>query len=171
MEAQTSAFEALLLREGDALKIAFPGAPNLDTTQTIRRDGKITLQLVGEIQAAGISPTDLEKEILKLYAKELVSKEVTVTVLTASYPVFVTGAVLRPGKVIVDRPMTALEAIMEAGGFTYEWADLKSVRVIRHEGPNVKNFTLDLKQVMEGKSNQPFYLKPSDIIYVPEKLF
>jgi protein involved in polysaccharide export with SLBB domain len=81
----------------------------------------------------------------------------------------VTGAVLRPGKVLSNHPITALEAIMEAGGFNYAKANLKSVAVIRHEQGQVKNYTLNLKLVLEGKPSTPFYLKPSDIVYVPER--
>lgn len=168
--------ETLLLREGDTVKIAFPGAPNLDSIQQIRRDGKITLPSIGEVQAAGLKPPELEKQILALYGTQLLSKEVSITVQSATFPVFVTGQVLHPGKVVVDRPMTALEAIMEAGGFNYDWADLKAVMVIRKEEDGIKHYALNMKKVMHGKSNQPFgksnqpfYLKPSDIVYVPEK--
>ena len=161
--------EALILREGDVLKISFPGSPNLDTTQTIRRDGKITLQLAGEITATGISPSDLEKEIAKAYGSQLISKEVTVTVISSSISVFVTGAVLNPHKVVADHPISALEAIMEAGGFDYAKANLKNVRVIRYENGSQHTYFLNLKDVMRGKQSDPFYLKPSDIVYVPER--
>jgi len=161
--------ETLTLREGDVLKISFPGAPNLDATQAIRRDGKIALSLIGEIQAAGLKPAELQNELLKLYAPQLVSKEILVSVVSSSIPVFMTGAVLRPGKIISDHPITALEAIMEAGGPDYTKANLKAVVVIRQEANGkTKNITLNLKQVIEGKSNEPFYLQPSDIVYVPE---
>jgi protein involved in polysaccharide export with SLBB domain len=94
---------------------------------------------------------------------------VTVEVESSSFPVYVTGAVLRPGKITSDHPITALEAIMEAGGFDYTKANLKAVEVVRQEGDQTKNYTLNLKLTMEGKVNKPFYLKPSDIVYVPEK--
>lgn len=161
--------EALMLREGDVLKISFPGSPSLDTTQTIRRDGKITLQLAGEITATGIAPSDLEKEIAKAYGSQLISKEVTVTVVSSSIPVFVTGSVLRPQKVVSDHPISALEAIMEAGGFDYAKANLKDVRVIRYENGRQHTYILNLKLVMQGKQSNQFYLKPFDIIYVPER--
>jgi polysaccharide export outer membrane protein len=161
--------EAITLREGDVLRISFPGAPNLDTTQQIRRDGKIVLSLVGEVTAAGMTPAELEKEIIKLYSSQLVSKEVTVTLISSSFPVFVTGAVIRPGKILSDHPIAVLEAIMEAGGFDYAKANLGAVAVIRHEQGHVKNYTLNLKLVLQGKQSTPFYLKPSDIVYVPEK--
>lgn len=161
--------EALILREGDVLKITFPGSPNLDTTQQIRRDGKITLQLAGELTATGIAPSDLETEIAKAYGSQLISKEVTVTVISSSIPVFVTGAVLRPQKVVADHPISALEAIMESGGFDYAKANLKDVRVIRYEEGRAHTYILNLKEVLRGKQAEPFYLKPFDIIYVPER--
>ena len=161
--------EAFTLQEGDVVKISFPGAPNLDSTQAIRRDGKITMAILGEISVVGRTPPDLEQELLKLYSTQLVSKEVTVMVVSSSYPVFVSGAVLRPGKILADRPLTALEAIMEAGGFDQAKADMTAVKVVRQEGGGTKNYALNLKLVLEGKSSEPFFLKRSDIIYVPEK--
>jgi polysaccharide export outer membrane protein len=161
--------DAIFLREGDVVKITFPGAPNLNDSQQIRRDGKIALSMVGEITAAGLTPAELEKEILKAYSSQLVTKEVTVTVTSSSFPVFVTGAVVRPGKILSDHPITALEAIMEAGGFDFTKADLGHVRVVRTEKTGTKNYTLNLKQALEAKQSTPFYLKPSDIVYVPEK--
>jgi len=58
---------------------------------------------------------------------------------------------------------------MEAGGFDYTKANLKAVVVIRQEGNQTKKYNLNLKRVMDGEVSEPFYLKPSDIIYVPEK--
>jgi polysaccharide export outer membrane protein len=161
--------EVVALREGDVLKIAFPGSPSLDTTQQIRRDGKITMPLVGEVEAAGMTTEALQQNLVKLYAPQLSSKEITVTVASSSFPVFVNGAVLRPGKIMSDHPMTAFEAIMEAGGFDYAKANLKGVMVIRQEGDHSQKYTLNLKLVMEGKGGEPFYVKPGDTIYVPEK--
>jgi polysaccharide export outer membrane protein len=157
------------LREGDVVKISFPGAPKLDTTQPIRRDGKIALEMVGEVKAVDLTPGELEKVLLQLYSAQLVTKSVMVTVVSSTYPVFVTGAVLRPGKILSDHPISALEAIMEAGGFDYAKANLRRVVVLRQEGDQTKHYTIDLKLVLDGKSSQPFYLKPSDIVYVPER--
>jgi len=157
------------LREGDVIKVAFPSSPNLDTTQPIRRDGRITLPLIGEFQVVGKTPSDLEKALVAAYDKQIVSKEIQVTVVQSTYPVFVTGAVLRPGKIMADHPITALEAIMEAGGFDYNKGDLKKVTIIRTEGTDTKHFYIDLKAVLQGQSAEPFYLKPSDIVYVPDR--
>ena len=162
--------EELTIREGDTLKVSFPGAPNLDTTQLVRRDGRITLPIIGELRVVGLKPSDLEKDLVKQYSSQLQSKEVNVSVVSSTYAVFVSGAVLRPGKIISDRPLTALEAIMEAGGFDNAKADMKAVVVIRQgEDGKTKNYILNLKLVIEGRDDQPFYLKPSDIIVVKEK--
>jgi polysaccharide export outer membrane protein len=161
--------ETFVLHEGDSVRVSFPGAPNLNTVVTIRRDGKITLPIIGEFQAAGLTPTAMEKELVKQYGSQLQTKEVNVAVESSAFYVYVTGSVLRPGKVISDRPMTALEAIMEAGGFDYTKANMKKVVVIRHENGATQHQLLNLKKVLHGEQDQPFSLKRSDIIYVPEK--
>ena len=161
--------ESLNLREGDVLKIFFPGSPTLDSTQVIRRDGKINLPLVGDVDAAGMTPAALEKKLVELYAPQLSSKQVTVQVESSSFPFYVTGMVLHPGKILTDHPITALEAVMEAGGFDYAKADLKDVTVIRRENNIMKHYKLNLKAVLDGRQSNPFYLKPDDIVFVPER--
>jgi len=165
----TNTTEIITLREGDVLKISFPGNANLNKTQPIRRDGMISLDLVGEVKATGKTPKELEKDLLDLYSTQLVSKEVTVEVQSSSFPVYVSGSVLRPGKVMSDHPITALEAVMEAGGYDYTKADLKRVTIIRHEGNSIRNYIVNLKRVVDGKSSELFYLKPGDIVIVPER--
>jgi polysaccharide export outer membrane protein len=162
--------EVQTIREGDILRIAFPGAPNLNHEQPVRRDGRISLPLVGgEVMAAGLAPADLEKELIQRYSTQLASREVTVTVVSSSFSVYVGGAVLRPGKITTDRQLSVLEAVMEAGGFDRAKADTRRVKVIRMEGGRYWNYIVDLQQVIEGRSNEPFMLKPSDVIEVPEK--
>ncbi len=161
--------KSIILREGDVLKISFPGAANLNTTQPIRRDGMISLPVIGEVKAVGKTPAELEKELVELYSTQLLSKDVTVEVQSSTFPVFVTGSVMHPGKIVSDHPITAFEAIMEAGGFDYAKANLKGVVVIRQEGNHSEKYTLNLKLVMEGKGGEPFNLKPGDTIFVPEK--
>lgn len=157
------------LGPGDVIKISFPGAPNLETTQQIRRDGKVNLSLIGEVAAAEKTPIELENELVRMFAAHVISKEIKVTVVSSSFAVFVTGAVLKPGKLAPDRMITAFEAIMEAGGFDLARANTKEVRVIRHEGGKMESFTLNLKSVLDGKAAEPFYLRSHDIIFVPEK--
>ena len=165
----TNVTEVITLREGDVLKISFPGSANLNTTQPIRRDGMISMPLVGEVKAVGKTPAELEKDLIDLYSTQLVSKVVTVEVQSSVFPVYVSGSVLHPGKIMSDHPITALEAVMEAGGFDYTKANMKKVQVTRREGESTRVYVLNLKQVMEGRGGKSFYLKPADIIYVPEQ--
>jgi polysaccharide export outer membrane protein len=161
--------EVQTISEGDVLKIEFPSTPNLSSTQQVRRDGRISLSIIGEVFVSGMTPTDLEKDLAKRYSGQLVSNEVNVSVVSSSFSVFVIGAVMRPGKIQPDRPITALEAVMEAGGFDNEKADTKAVVVIRKENGGTKNYTVNLQDVLDGKSSQGFFLKPSDIVYVKTK--
>ena len=135
----------------------------------MRRDGKITVSFGGEVMAMGKTPAELEKEIVERYGAQLAVKQVVVTLTASVYPIFVTGAVLRPGKISADRPLSALEAVMEAGGFDSAKANLKAVLVLRQQDGQVVNYKLNLKESLKGPKSEPFYLKPSDIIYVPEK--
>jgi polysaccharide export outer membrane protein len=162
----------IVLREGDTIRVTFPGAPNLDTPeQTIRRDGKIAVPIAGEIMAADQTPTQLQNTLLGLLASQLVTKEVTVTVVTSNFSVFVDGSVNRPGKVVADHPLTAFEAIMEAGGFDYTKANMRKVMIIRqkHGSAGYDYLTVDLKVILEGKKTNLFYLAPGDVVHVPEK--
>jgi polysaccharide biosynthesis/export protein len=161
--------DVIVLHEGDTVRISFPGAPTLNTVQQIRRDGRVTLPLIGEFKAAGLTPPDMERELIKQYGPQLQTKEVTVSVDSSAFPIYVTGSVLRPGKILSDRPLTALEAIMEAGGFDYTKANLKKIRVIRTENGQTQHFILNLKNVLQGEQTDKFKLKPADIIYVPER--
>ena len=165
----TNATEIITLREGDVLKISFPANANLNTTQPIRRDGMISMPLVGELKALGKTPKELEKDLVDLYSTQLLSKEVTVEVQSSFLPVYVSGSVLRPGKVMSDHPITALEAVMEAGGYDNTKANLKEVTIIRHEGNSTRNYIVNLKRIVDGKPSESFYLKPGDIVIVPER--
>lgn len=158
----------VVLREGDVIQVSFPGAPTLNSAQTIRRDGRIVLASLGELQASGLTPAELSAELTRLYGPQLVHKEVLVTVVSSSFSVFVSGAVLRPGKVVTDRPVSALEAIMEAGGFDAARANLKEVVIIR--GGKALPRKLDLKRVLDGRESAPFPLQPGDIVHVPDRL-
>jgi polysaccharide export outer membrane protein len=171
LPAATNVTEIITLREGDVLKISFPANANLNTTQPIRRDGMISMPLVGELKAAGKTPKELEKDLGDAYSTQLLSKEVTVEVQSSTISVYVSGAVLRPGKVVFDHPVTVLEAVMEAGGPDYTRANLKSVTVTRLQGGQYKTYILNVKKMQAGQEGEPFYLKPGDIVKVPERLW
>lgn len=158
-----------ILHEGDVVKVSFPGSPTLDSTQQIRLDGKIVLSLVGDVQASGLSPSQLQQTLIKLYAPQISTSEINVEVESSSFPIFVTGCVLRPGKVLSNQPLTALEAVMEAGGFDFARANMKKVHVIRRQGGSSQSSVLDLRAVLDGDQQDDFFLQPDDILYVPEK--
>ncbi|MBL9203948.1 MAG: polysaccharide biosynthesis/export family protein [Opitutaceae bacterium] len=165
----TTLADALKLREGDVIRIAFPGTPSLDTTQTIRRDGRVTLSMLGELRVVGLSPLELEKLLMEKYASQLVSKEVSVSVVSSTYSVYVTGAVLSQGEVKSDKPLTVLEAIMKGGGFDFARANTRAVSIVRSEDGKNTKYTVDLQKILDGQQSEPFYLLPGDVVYVPVK--
>lgn len=168
-EMQEAHSGTITLREGDVLKITFPGSPNLDTTQPIRRDGKLNLPLIGETEAAGMTPAALQEKLVQAYASQISTKEVMVQVQASTFPVYVTGAVMHPGKITSDHPITALDAVMEAEGPKYETADLRHVKIDRNVNGVMQHFTVNLKALLMGDETKSFYLQPDDIVYVPER--
>ena len=165
---QQASSTSIILREGDVVKITFPGSPNLDTIEPIRRDGKLNLPLIGEVDASGMTPAALQDKLITQYASQISTKEVIVQVQSSSFPVYVTGAVLHPGKVTSDHPMTALEAVMEAG-FNYDTANMKDVKIDRNENGMMKHFDVNLEVILKGTGTNSFYMQPGDIIYVSER--
>jgi polysaccharide export outer membrane protein len=161
--------DAAVLQEGDTVRFTFPGAPSVNTVQQIRQDGKIALPLLGELAAAGRTPGELRQDLLNTYGSQLQTKDVTITVERTAFGVYVSGAVLRPGKVTSDRTLTALQAIMEAGGFDATRANPKSVRIIRNEKGQTEHHTVNLKRVLDGTDDDSFKLKSGDILFVPER--
>jgi polysaccharide export outer membrane protein len=161
--------ETNLLREGDLVSISFQNSTNLNTTQKIPLDGLLNLENVGAVKAAGKTPEEFQSELTRLYAAQTKNDPITVKLLAAATAVYVSGAVFHPGRVPMDRPMTAFEAVMEAGGFDPSRAKLSAVTVLRIAEGHQKTFHLDLKRVLQGQDDSPFYLKPFDIVHVPTK--
>ena len=169
---QTSApYTPLHLQEGDVVKITFEGDTNMNTLAKVQLDGSISAPVVGDVKAAGKTPQELQSDLMKRYEPLLKVNEVMVSVASNSASVYVSGAVLRPGRIPMERPLTALDAIMEAGGFEYTRAKLSSVTVLRLENGRQRRYKLNLKRTMNGQDPSPFYLKPFDTIHVPEKTF
>jgi len=160
---------SLLLREGNVVNVTFPGSSSLDTTQQIRSDGRIVMPLIGEVTAAGLTPEELQNELIKLYAPQVQTKQIVVTLQSSGFPIYVTGAVLKPGMIEADHPMSVLEAIMDAGGFDPTTANLKAVVVVRQGKDGTTKFTVNVKNMMNGGKEKPFYLQPADMVYVPQK--
>jgi protein involved in polysaccharide export with SLBB domain len=170
-----SAFEAepppppsVALVPGDILDIKFFYTPQLNETQTVRPDGKIALQLVGELEVQGKTPGEIRAELLMKYAAFLKDPEIAVIVRSFfNRRVFVGGQVMTPTIVGMPGKLSVLEAIMQAGGFDMREAEVQNVVVIRHKHGQRYGYSLNLKPVLTGGETRPFYLEPQDIVYVP----
>jgi len=161
---------SLLLHEGDVLQIKFPGATEMDAVQTIRADGKITILNGGDVKVSGLTPDGAGDAILGVVGSQLKVKQVSVTVQSSAFIVYVTGAVGRSGKLISDRPLTVFQAVIESG-IDLTRSNLKKVKVIRTDASGHNTYKmLDLQRKINGEwVSEPFTLKPYDTIYVPEK--
>ena len=157
-----------VLAAGDEIDVKFYYSPELnELAQTIRPDGKISLQLVGEVQAAGLTPGNLEKTLKDKYHGLIDKNEVAVIARKMSHRVvYVGGAVQRPQAVPMAGPMTALAAILCAGGEDVQTAALGEVIVLRLEGGKYRGYALDLGRTLAGEDRVPFYLAPDDTVYV-----
>jgi polysaccharide export outer membrane protein len=134
----------------------------------VRSDGKISLPLVDEIHAAGLTPLQL-KEKLTLKLKEFIDNpNVSVIVTHAnSQKIYVSGEVRTPGVYPLRGETTLLQVIPMAGGFT-EWADQKKVLIIRKEGGKDKRIVVNYKKIVSGEDmSYNMILKPGDTIIVP----
>ena len=158
------------IQPGDQLDIKFFYNPELNETVTVRPDGMISLQLVDEVKAAGLRPSELDELLTDKYGKELRKPVLSVIVRTfAGYRIFVGGEVNRPGLFTLAPGMDPAQAVFQAGGLR-ETADPGSAIVIRKGAENKPvPIRLDLADYMEGESKAPYFqLQPNDIVYVPK---
>ncbi len=157
------------LSAGDIIEIKFPYADQFNETLTIRPDGKIALPLIGELRAAGKTPADLREQLIRLHSEHLQHPDLAVIVRTLyDRKVYVGGAVNQPGLIDMPGHLTALEAIMQAGGFDLISAKLSNVILIRYnDGNKPIAIKLDMEGAIDGEQYQPIYLEPKDIVYVP----
>jgi polysaccharide export outer membrane protein len=149
----------------DQLLVQVWKEPELSGAKTVRPDGKITLQLLGEVHAAGLTPEGLAKVIKDgLAAKYMNKPEVTVTILSVgSKDFYIQGEASRTGAVPLLVPTTVLDALMAGGGFK-DFAKKSKVFVVRGK----QRFYFNYNEVIRGKKmEQNIYLQPGDIIVVP----
>ncbi|MGV8048764.1 MAG: polysaccharide biosynthesis/export family protein [Anaerolineaceae bacterium] len=158
----------LTLAAGDVVDVKFFYIPELDESQIVRTDGFITLQLIGDVNVSGMTPVELQDELIRRYTGHLKTPSVTVMVRRVNDGrIWVSGEVKRPGPVQMTGRMTLLEAVVEVGGGVRPTADLCNVLVVR-QGPKYSYGCLvNLRAVMEGKKVPVFYLQPRDVVYVP----
>jgi polysaccharide biosynthesis/export protein len=134
----------------------------------VRPDGKISLPLLNDIQAAGLTPTQLSEEITTELKKFITDPQVTVIVTQInSQRVYILGEMTRPGAYPLLPGMTVLQALSSAGGFT-QFASLKKIYVLRNESGKQEKFPFNYKDVVKGKNaSENIVLKAGDQIVVP----
>jgi len=152
---------------GDKLRIEVYKDAQLSQSVQVRPDGKITLPLIGDLDANGATPLELRETIAKSLKEFITTPTVTVIVVEAlASKVYVMGEVTHPGTMELHGPTTILQALAMAGGFK-EFANTKDVRVLRPKSGNgVETIRFNYKDVLNGDA-KPFYLRSGDTVVVP----
>jgi protein involved in polysaccharide export with SLBB domain len=160
----------VILASGDVVKLTFSAAPELNQSQKVRSDGKLSLPLVGEVDAAGKTVGQLQGDLIQLYQSQLKTQEVTVSLEASVTTVVVSGAVSHPSKIAFERPTTVFQAIMEAGGPS-AFGTLKHVRLVRTVNGVQKSQVMNVQDTLVSQGTKPFYVRDGDVIYVPQTTF
>ena len=138
----------------------------LSLTVPVRLDGKISLPLVQDVQAAGLTPLQLQEAIAEKLKEYVDSPNVSVIVMEAnSFKVYVSGQVKTPGVFKLRTQTSLLQVIPMAGGFT-DWANQKKILIIRKGEGGETRITANYKRMVDGRV-PPLYLRPGDTIIVP----
>lgn len=153
---------------GDELEIKFFYNPELNETIVVRPDGKISLQLIDEVTAAGLTPAELDDVLTSRYSSELKMPSISVIVRSFSnQKIFVGGEVNNPSSLALGGRMTALQAVLAAGGLK-DTANPKQVMVVtRNTDEDHQAYAVDLQSSMFGGDSLAL-LKPGDIVFVPK---
>ena len=151
----------------DVLDISVWKNPELSRTVPVRPDGKVSLPLVNDIHAAGLTPSGLRDELTRRLAEYVPSPEVAVIVREVhSAKVSVVGAVRTPGRYEVRSPATVLELIALAQGFT-DFASRDRIVVLRMNGEEQTRIPFNYRKIADGSEQENFFVQPGDIIVVP----
>jgi polysaccharide biosynthesis/export protein len=150
----------------DTLYISVWKEPDLTETLPVRADGKISMPLLNDVQAAGLTPMQLGAALTDKLKKYVSDPHVTIVVTQMnSQRVYVTGEVLHPGAMNLTPNMTVLQALSSAG-FT-QFANTKGIYVLRNEHGNENRLAVNYKKLIKGEGGQNIVLKPGDTIVVP----
>lgn len=152
----------------DVLSIVFWREKDLTSDVVVRPDGKISIPLLNEVQAAGFTPEQL-RHILTQSAKRFIENPVVTVVVKQvnNNQVFVTGQVTKPGPIALANSTTVLQAIALAGGLT-EFSDRKNILITRIDRGGQRLFRFNYNEVIKGKNiEQNLVLKAGDTILVP----
>lgn len=160
--------ESFIVGPDDVLAISVWKEPDVSRVVPVRSDGKISLPLVGELQASGQTPRQLEREIAGKLQSFISEPEVTVIVQEAKQRFNILGQVARPGSYLLTNTSTVLDAIAMAGGFR-DFAKKKSIYVLRQNPDGTQSrLGFNYKDVIQGKnSDQNIRLKPRDTVVIP----
>ena len=159
---------SFVIGNDDVLNINVWKEPDISRSIPVRSDGKISLPLVGEVQAAGLTPLKLEKDIASKLKNFISEPEVTVMVQQVNSQKFnILGQVVRPGSYVIANSPTVLDALALAGGFR-DFAKQKSIYVLRQGASGESRIPFNYKDVSQGKNmSQNIKLQPGDTIIVP----
>jgi polysaccharide biosynthesis/export protein len=159
---------AYVIGPQDELNISVWKEPEVTRTVPVRPDGKISLPLINDVQAAGLTPLQLSKAITEKLTKYFTDPQVTVIVTAInSRRIFILGEVGRAGTYPLLPDMTVLQALSGAGGFS-QFANLKGIYVLRNENGKQVKYPFNYKEVIKGsRPEQNIVLKPGDTVVVP----
>lgn len=152
----------------DVLAIVFWRDKDMTTEVTVRPDGRITLPLINEMQASGLTPEQLRVQVQQVAAKFVEDPTVSIVVKTInSRKVFITGMVAKPGPYPLTGPTTVVQLIAMAGGL-HEYADSKNISIMRTENGRQESLRFNYNDVRKRKNlQQNIELRPGDTIIVP----
>jgi polysaccharide biosynthesis/export protein len=157
-----------LIGPEDVLDITvWKNCPDLCRTVPVRPDGKMSLPLVNDVQAAGMTPMDLRRHLADQLGEYIPSPEVSVIVREVhNFKVAVVGAVKMPGDYEIKSQATVLELIARAQGLT-EFSNRDKIVVLRQNGAKTERIKFNYRKVAEGDDQDNFYVRAGDIIVVP----
>ena len=161
---------AVRLSPGDVIKASYADETIPDQTQKIRRDGKVSLPLIGEVTAAGKRVIDFQHELVRRYEGQLESNEVLVTLENGTATVTVAGFANKPAAYPFDRPTTVYQAVMQAGGVS-DYGSASNIHLTRIINGVQRSETVNLRPTIRGESTKPTYVEDGDVIYIGRSLF
>jgi polysaccharide export outer membrane protein len=152
---------------GDKVRIEVYKDAQLSQSLQIRPDGKITLPLIGDVNAVNQTPTELRDAITESLKEYVTNPSVTVIVLETVPPTaFVMGEVRSPGSITLQGEMTVLQALALSGGLT-DFAKSGNIRVLRKTSNGMDTIPFRYKDALKGDVNALVYLRPGDTVIVP----
>jgi polysaccharide export outer membrane protein len=154
------------LGPGDKLRVEVYKDAQLSQSLQIRPDGKITLPLLGDLQASGLTPLELRDRITTAMREYVTNPVVTVIVVETVAPlVYVMGEVNNPGSISMQGPISVLQALAIAGGFK-DFANTKNIKVLRRTSRGQQTLAFNYREALRAEG-PPMMLQPGDTVVVP----